>query len=178
VATHNGILGKTPKVDLEEYPAVKRYLDQYWAQLAPRTDQGDTPYHLRSCAYWNDFMMPKIVYSEIVREPQFYLDASGEFLVEATAFLLTGEHLGYLIKLLNSKVLAYIYRHFYAGGGLGGDTYRYKKAFLEKLPLPCYTPSTLCKSIENSTEVAEEEILALYHFTQEEAAYLKQVTGI
>ena len=131
-----------------------------------------------SIAYWNDFMKPKIVYSEIVREPQFYLDASGEFLVEATAFLLTGEHLGYLIKLLNSKVLAYIYRHFYAGGGLGGDAYRYKKAFLEKLPLPCYTPSTLCKSIENSTEVAEEEILALYHFTQEEAAYLKQVTGI
>ncbi|MGP1460062.1 MAG: TaqI-like C-terminal specificity domain-containing protein [Bacteroides sp.] len=178
VATHNGIPDKASKIDINEYPAVRAHLDQYWERLASRIDRGDTPYNLRSCAYWDDFSKPKIVYSEIVREPQFYLDTAGEYLVEATAFLLTGEHLAYLIKLLNSRVLAYIYQHFYAGGGLGEGGYRYKKAFLQQLPLPRYTPSPLCESIERGTEVVEDEILQLYHFTPQEAAYLKKVAGV
>ena len=175
VATHNGIPNQMPKVNIDDYPAVRAHLDQHWERLASRIDRGDTPYNLRSCAYWDDFSKPKIVYSEIVREPQFYLDTAGEYLVEATAFLLTGEHLAYLIKLLNSRVLAYIYQHFYAGGGLGEGGYRYKKAFLQQLPLPRYTPSPLCESIEKGTEVVEDEILQLYHFTPQEAAYLKRV---
>ena len=178
INTHNGIKDQQPRIDIEDYPAVKAHLDQYWDKIAFRSDRGDTPYNLRSCAYMDDFSKPKIVYSEIVREPQFYLDTAGEYLVEATAFLLTGEHLAYLIKLLNSRVLAYIYQHFYAGGGLGEGGYRYKKAFLQQLPLPRYTPSPLCESIEKGTEVVEDEILQLYHFTPQEAAYLKRVAGV
>jgi hypothetical protein len=30
-------------------------------------------------AYWDDFSKQKIMYSEIVQEPQFYLDKSGIF---------------------------------------------------------------------------------------------------
>jgi hypothetical protein len=37
----------------------------------------------------DDFSKPKIVYSEIVKQPQFYLDKKGEFFVEATSFLMT-----------------------------------------------------------------------------------------
>ena len=178
INTHNGIKGKLPRIDINDYPAVKAHLDQYWDKIASRTDRGATPYNLRNCAYMDDFSKPKIVYSEIVSEPQFYLDATGEYLAEATAFLLTGEHLEYLIKLLNSRVLAYIYHCFYAGGGLGKDGYRYKKAFLQQLPLPRYTSTPLCESIEKGTEVYENEILQLYDFTPEETAYLKEAIGM
>ena len=88
-----------------------------------------------SIAYWNDFSKQKIMYSEIVRAPQFYLDNDGVFYPEATSFIMTGKHLEYLLLAFHSKLLTYAFKTFYAGGGLGETGYRYKKAFLEKLPI-------------------------------------------
>lgn len=85
--------------------------------------------------YLDDFNRQKIVYSEIVRSPQFYLDTEN-FVPEATAFLMSGAHLEYLIKFLNSNAVAWLFKTYYAGGGLGDDGYRYKKAFLVNLPVP------------------------------------------
>jgi|GEM_PF-7101685 hypothetical protein len=44
------------------------------------------------------------MYSEIVREPQFYLDAKGIFFPEATVFILTGKHLSYLVNPYKTPV--------------------------------------------------------------------------
>ena len=58
IATHNG----TPtqeRIKIEDYPAVKMHLDSYYAKITKRDDQGDTPYNLRCCAYWDDFSKPK-----------------------------------------------------------------------------------------------------------------------
>ena len=57
-------------------------------------------------------------------------------MTEATAFLMTGEKLDYLYALLHTKVLTYAFKTFYAGGGLGETAFRYKKVFLENLPIP------------------------------------------
>ena len=169
INTHNGIAGKEPRIDIEKYPAIKAHLDQYWDRLEHRTDQGDTPYNLRSCAYTEDFLKPKIIYSEIVQGPQFYLDQNEHFLAEATAFILCGEHLEYLVKLLNSKTLAFLFKKYYAGGGLGEKGYRYKKAFLENLPIPKYQESELCKAILHAeNEELEHFIMALYDFNEDE----------
>ena len=89
---------------------------------------------MRNCAYSNDFAKPKIIFSEIVSEPQFYYDEKGYF-PEATVFFISGKHLKYLTALLNSKPVTYIFKTFYAGGELVGK-YRYKKSFLENLPIP------------------------------------------
>lgn len=77
----------------------------------------------------------KIIYSEIVQSPQFYLDEQG-FFAEATSFVLNGENLYYLLGMLNSKLISFAFKNFYAGGGLREKDYRYKKAFLERLPIP------------------------------------------
>jgi hypothetical protein len=56
IAVHNGILGKgIPKIDIGKYPAIKQHLDSFLKELEKRADQGDTPYHLRSCAYLEVF---------------------------------------------------------------------------------------------------------------------------
>ncbi|GAA7218693.1 class I SAM-dependent DNA methyltransferase [Helicobacter pylori] len=94
--------------------------------------------------YYQDFEKEKIVYGEIVQEPRFYLD-NGEcelryFYAEATSFILTGEHLHYLLGMLHSKLITFAFKTFYAGGGLGESGYRYKKAFIERLPIPKITP--------------------------------------
>ena len=38
--------------------------------------------------------------------------------------------------MLNSQITAFLFKRFYAGGGLGESGYRYKKLFLENLPIP------------------------------------------
>ncbi|EPZ94276.1 class I SAM-dependent DNA methyltransferase [Helicobacter pylori] len=197
INTHNGYTSnlkfKIPPIDIEKYPATKAHLNSHWDTIATRSDQGDTPYHLRNCAYLEDFEKEKIVYGEIVQEPRFHLDNGecelGYFYAEATSFILTGEHLRYLLGMLHSKLITFAFKTFYAGGGLGESGYRYKKAFIERLPIPKITPQnqelarkiTDCakqileakeKDPKANTQELEKEIDALvyqlYNLTDEE----------
>ncbi|GAA7355760.1 class I SAM-dependent DNA methyltransferase [Helicobacter pylori] len=203
INTHNGytsnLKSKIPPIDIEKYPALKSHLDFHWDTIATRSDQGDTPYHLRNCAYLEDFEKEKIVYGEIVQEPRFYLDNGecklGYFYAEATSFILTGEHLRYLLGMLHSKLITFAFKTFYAGGGLGESGYRYKKAFIERLPIPKITPQnqklahkiTDCakaileakeKDPKANTQELEKEIDALvyqlYHLTDEEIKIIEE----
>ncbi|MCQ2892880.1 class I SAM-dependent DNA methyltransferase [Helicobacter pylori] len=167
INTHNGytsaLKSKIPPIDIEKYPATKAHLDAHLDTIATRCDQGDTPYHLRNCAYLEDFEKEKIVYGEIVQEPRFYLDNGecelGYFYAEATSFILTGEHLHYLLGMLHSKLITFAFKTFYAGGGLGESGYRYKKAFIERLPIPQITE----KNQELARKITDgaKQILAL-----------------
>lgn len=203
INTHNGYTSnlkfKIPPIDIEKYPALKSHLDSHWNTIATRCDQGDTPYHLRNCAYLEDFEKEKIVYGEIVQEPRFYLDNGecelGYFYAEATSFILTGEHLRYLLGMLHSKLITFAFKTFYAGGGLGESGYRYKKAFIERLPIPKITPQNqeladkiivlvdkILKSKEKdpkaNTQELEKEIDALvyqlYNLTDEEIKIIEE----
>ncbi|EJB84179.1 type IIG restriction enzyme/methyltransferase [Helicobacter pylori] len=197
INTHNGYTSafksKIPPIDIEKYPTIKAHLDSHYDAIVTRSDQGDTPYNLRNCAYLEDFEKEKIVYGEIVQEPRFYLDNGecelGGFYAEATSFILTGEHLRYLLGMLHSKLITFAFKTFYAGGGLGESGYRYKKAFIERLPIPQITPKnqeladkiTDCaerilkskaKDPKANTQELEKEIDALvyqlYNLTDEE----------
>ncbi len=203
INTHNGytsnLKSKIPPIDIEKYPATKAHLDSHYDTIATRSDQGDTPYHLRNCAYLEDFEKEKIVYGEIVQEPRFYLDNGecelGYFYAEATSFILTGEHLRYLLGMLHSKLITFAFKTFYAGGGLGESGYRYKKAFIERLPIPQITPQnqklvrkiTDCakaileakeKDPKANTQELEKEIDALvyqlYNLTDEEIKTIEE----
>ncbi len=149
--------------------------------------------------YLQDFEKEKIVYGEIVQEPRFYLDNGecelGYFYAEATSFILTGEHLRYLLGMLHSKLITFAFKTFYAGGGLGESGYRYKKAFIERLPIPKITPQnqklthkiTDCakqileakeKDPKANTQKLEKEIDALvyqlYNLTDEEIKIIEE----
>ncbi|MCQ2616099.1 class I SAM-dependent DNA methyltransferase [Helicobacter pylori] len=116
-----------------------------------------------AASYYQDFEKEKIVYGEIVQEPRFYLDNGecelGGFYAEATSFILTGEHLRYLLGMLHSKLITFAFKTFYAGGGLGESGYRYKKAFIERLPIPQITE----KNQELARKITDgaKQILAL-----------------
>ncbi len=149
--------------------------------------------------YYQEFEKEKIVYGEIVQEPRFYLDNGecelGYFYAEATSFILTGEHLRYLLGMLHSKLITFAFKTFYAGGGLGESGYRYKKAFIERLPIPKITPQnqklahkiTDCtkailevkeKDPKANTQKLEKEIDALvyqlYNLTDEEIKIIEE----
>ena len=144
IATHNGY-GRTLRIDIKDYPAVKKWLDEGgiayngklyrgYPQLVARADQGDTPYNLRNCAYMDDFAKPKIVWGEISDRTKFAIDANGDFMQEATTFLLTGEHLEFLLCYLNSPLSEYLFSKIGTTTGVG--TVRWKKFKLEQLCVP------------------------------------------
>ncbi|EGD3545286.1 class I SAM-dependent DNA methyltransferase, partial [Campylobacter coli] len=129
INAHNGYKNqngeKVEAINIENYPSLKKHFDEFYPQLEKRADKGLTPYNLRNCAYIEEFEREKIVYSEIVRKPQFYLDTKLNFYAEATSFILTGENLKYLIAFLNNDFVAFIFKTFYAGGNLGENGFRY-----------------------------------------------------
>ena len=66
INVHNGVKNKKiPPISINDYPAIKAHLDQFYSKLAKRADKGDTPYNLRNCVYMNEFSKQKIVYREI-----------------------------------------------------------------------------------------------------------------
>ncbi len=200
INTHNGytsaIKSKIPPVDIEKYPALKSHLDSHWDTIATRCDQGDTPYHLRNCAYLEDFEKEKIVYPETSQGAYFIYENSGIFL-EKTAFMIVSDvyNLKLLTALLNSKLITFYFKNFCGGCILGKSGYQYNKHALEKIPIPKITPQnqelahkiTDCakailalkeKDPKANTLDLEKEIDALvyqlYHLTDEEIKIIEE----
>ncbi|MGL2419340.1 DUF7149 domain-containing protein [Helicobacter pylori] len=162
INTHNGYTSATkskiPPIDIEKYPATKAHLDAHWDTIVTRSDQGDTPYNLRNCAYLEDFEKEKIVYPCIMaKEPCFVYEEKG-FYAPAPANIITGDkiEIKYLTALLNSKCIYFAMRKFYMGGGIEGEL---KTNNLEKIPIPQITPKNqeLADKITDGTK----QILAL-----------------
>ena len=135
IDTHNGYDG-VPAINIDDYPAVKAYLDGHYEQLEKRYDKGRTPYNLRNCAYHEDFTKEKLLWIELVNNGRFAYDNSG-FYGEATTFLLTGESIKYLCAVLNAKLIRWFLGKVAPTSGMG--TLRWKKVYVERLPIPRIT---------------------------------------
>ena len=134
INTHNGVRGRIPRIKIEDYPAVKAHLDQYWDKIEKRADQGDTPYNLRNCAYLEDFNKPKIVWGEISDRSKFAYESKGKYIPEATTFLMVGNMLPYLFCVLNSPLSEWFFSKVGTTTGVG--TVRWKKYTIQELLLP------------------------------------------
>ena len=88
INTHNGIKGKIPRIQIENYPAIKAHLDQYWEKISTRADKGDTPYNLRNCAYMEDFSKPKIVWGNLNLTPNYALVENNSFINDCNSELM------------------------------------------------------------------------------------------
>ena len=145
INTHNGIRGKLERVHIEDYPAIKAHLDQYWDRISKRADKGDTPYNLRNCAYLEDFSKPKIVWGEISDRSKFAYESDGLCVPEATTFLMIGKDLPYLLCMLNSPLAEWFFSKVGTTTGVG--TVRWKKYTILELLIPRPNKNTL-----NTTE--------------------------
>ena len=105
INTHNGIRGKLERIHIENYPAVKEHLDQYWDKISKRADKGDTPYNLRNCAYLEDFSKPKVMWKIIGCNINFSFDETNKVCNNAVD-IMTGKRnqLLQFVGLMNSKL--------------------------------------------------------------------------
>ena len=179
INTHNGIKGELDRVHIEDYPAIRQHIEQYWDRVEKRADQGDTPYNLRNCAYLDEFSKPKIVWIELSDESKFAL--CNDLIPLNTVFFLTGENLHHILGLLNSRLIHWYFTHC-LGTSSGAGTNRWLKYTIENLPLVSYVTDELSalirQRLSNSSCVKQLElqidqyICELYGLSQEETNFI------
>ena len=132
IDTHNGY-GNVPAVDIDEYPAIRDHLGDYYSRLEKRQDTGRTPYNLRNCAYHEEFSKQKLLWMDLTEHGRFAYDTNGMFCLN-TAFMLSGQSIKYLCALLNSKLITWFMGNTALNSGMGVT--RWINASVETIPIP------------------------------------------
>jgi type II restriction/modification system DNA methylase subunit YeeA len=150
-------------LDIKNYPSIMAYFEKIGRKrLAQSGIEGGRKKTNNqwfetqdSIAYWQDFNKPKIVWGEISDKPKFAFDDS-KYYAEATAFLMTGEKLKYLLAILNSKLSEWYFNQISTTTGMG--TNRWKKYKIEMLPIkePTETEELLLEKIVNQILTAKK----------------------
>lgn len=176
INTHNGIRGKLERIHIEDYPAVKAHLDQYWDRISTRSDKGDTPYNLRNCAYLEDFSKPKIIYPNMTKYLPFVYDDK-KFLTNQKCFIIIGNYVEYLTAFFNSSLFKFCFRDSFPE--LQGGTRELSKIFFDKIPV-CEISDAQNLQFQDAIEDIQTEytyqkaqkidsmLFELYNLTQEE----------
>ena len=176
INTHNGIKGKLTRVDVNEYPAIKAHLDQYWDKISKRTDKGDTPYNLRNCAYMEDFLKPKIIYPNMTKYMPFVYDNKAYY-TNQKCFIITGQSLAYLTAFFNSSLFKFCFRESFPE--LQGGTREMSKIFFDRIPVLQVNDEDNEKFVELVNDIQreyskekaiqiDERLFNLYDLTTEE----------
>ncbi len=121
------------------YPTIFHYLETYKDKLIQRGQVENGQHHWLELDnnpqqhYFKLLDNPKIIWIELSDLGKFTIDESGAY-VDMTIFFITGESLKYLLSLLNSKLIFWYFNIICAESGVG--TNRWKKTYVEQLPIP------------------------------------------
>jgi len=120
--------------DIEKYPAILNHLKQFKDNLSKRTDiQGKGKwFELRTCAYYDEFLKPKIIYAHFGKRPQFTFDTNNFYLNPKSYILPISDK--YLLGILNSSVIAFYSRSICPY--VRGEFYEYGKQYVNQFPIP------------------------------------------
>ena len=107
-------------VEIENYPAIKSYLEEYKKFLAPKPPdftgekwEGRKPgkykwYEIQdSIEYFKEFEKSKIIYPNILKRPEFTFDTSGWYTNQKCFIIPTDDK--YLLGILNCKITHYLF---------------------------------------------------------------------
>ena len=180
INTHNGIRNKLPRIDINDYPVVKAFLDQYWDRISTRADKGDTPYNLRNCAYLEDFSKPKVMWKIIGCNINFCFDEK-QLICNNAVDIMTGDRdcLIQFVGLMNSKLFDWYLKLTTEAEVQGGGIQLYVTT-LEKtlLKLDFQQPLTdiVYQRIHNQVTDATVDmaVFEAYNLTLEEQAFIMQ----
>ena len=154
---------------IEDYPAIKAHLDQYWDRISKRADKGDTPYNLRNCAYLDLFFQPHICWKAVGRKLAFALVEAGTFLTAPASFISAGRYNKTVLAFLCSTIGTYfVYKNSDTTGA--GDIMLNIQSLI-KFPIP--------KIDIDFDDFSDREIdlyiYDIYKFTKEEIHYIEEL---
>ena len=186
---HNGT-SAYPPVDISEYPAIKRHLDQFMPDLKKRDQKGHTPYHIRSCSFHAKYDEPKLIWQTSSDEGRFAFDREGLMCIDS-AYIVTGDEitLRFLAAILNSRLLSWWMQRTAPNTGMGLT--QWKKFAVERIPVPDVSEEFMSKMAVRVDEVQalktsqdeegaseamrkiDEVVYDLYGLTEEEIAVVE-----
>lgn len=153
--THTTENGRKKALDIDDYPKAKEYLLQHYEQLSNRK------YVIQANRNWYEIWVPqnpeswkhrKIVFRDISKHPQFWLDTSGAvvngdcYWIEIHDYVI--EDVIYLaLAIANSRFIEKYYDIKFNTKLYSGKR-RFMSQYVEQFPIPLYT-----------TELAQEAIL-------------------
>jgi len=176
----------------QTYPAIHRHLSQWKKQLKERDDQGKFWWELRSCAYYNAFEQPKIIYPDIAKLMRACYDNAGTFCAN-TLYILPTYDLS-IIGLIHSKLFDWYCRYKFQalGDPWKGGRLRFIAEFMGEFPIPPATDAQKSPIIERTHSILADPdspavprleseintlIYNLYDLTKEEIAIVDQRVG-
>ena len=134
--------------DIENYPAIKNYLLSFdkrrLAQTGEKNIDGIKGFNARKKTgnqwfetqdqinYSDEFFKQKIIYPNMTKYLPFFLDQDN-FFTNQKCFIITGEHLGFLVAFFNSNIFKFCFRDSFPT--LQGGTRELSKVFFEKIPV-------------------------------------------
>jgi type I restriction-modification system DNA methylase subunit len=131
-------------IDIDQYPAIKNYLNQYKKQLMPKPNgfkgenwEGRKPgsylwYELQDAIdYFEAFEKPKIVLPDIALRMQALYDNYNFYCVN-TAYIISIDD-KFLLGILNSNLVQYYYSKI--SSSIRGGYFRFIKQYLETIPI-------------------------------------------
>lgn len=119
------------------YPAIHAHLNAFKPQLIARQDKGRFWWELRSCAYWDAFNKPKIMYPEITWRAEWSLDTEGT-LSNNTVYILPCDDL-WILAVANAPITWwYSWRKALHGKD---EALRFIKDYAKTIPVPVPTPA-------------------------------------
>lgn len=180
INTHNGVRGRIPRIKIEDYPAIKAHLDQYWDRIATRADKGDTPYNLRNCAYLEDFNKPKVMWKIIGCNINFCFDER-QLICNNAVDIMVGDrnNLIQFVGLMNSKLFDWYLKLTteaeVQGGGIQLYVTTLEKTLL-KLDFQQAFTDIVYQRIENQVtdEAVDKAVFEAYRLTTEEKDFILQ----
>jgi hypothetical protein len=126
---------KAERIFKREFPAIFRHLKKWKTQLKNRDDQGRFYWELRSCAYSEDFLEPKIIYADIAKMMRASLDTTG-FVCANTMYIIPTDNL-LLLGILNSRLFDWYARSTFQalGNPWQGGRMRFIAQYMGHVPI-------------------------------------------
>ena len=174
INTHNGIKGKLPRIDVNEYPAIKarKKTSNKWFETQD------------SISYWEDFNKPKIIWKIIGNRLGFALENKNMVLNNACYILTCSDGgLEYLEAMLNSNaILWYSFVTNMNKTGVGDMQVGAQNINILPIPKCPKEKQTLCEyvnAIHNNIDQIimdkiESLICKIFGFSEAEQQYLLQ----
>ncbi|PDW04837.1 Eco57I restriction-modification methylase domain-containing protein [Candidatus Viridilinea mediisalina] len=119
------------------YPAIAAHFAHYRDALIARSDQGHYYWELRSCAYWQAFEQPKIVYPDIAKEARFAFREQVAYFGNTAYCIPRTDY--YLLAVLNSTPITFFYTEL--SSQVRGGYLRFIYQYVEQLPIPTAPPA-------------------------------------
>jgi len=92
----------------ENYPAIAKHLEPFKKRAQERCDQGDYWWELRACDYYDDFEQPKIIYPNILKQPEFTFDEGRLYSNQKSYIIPLADK--FLLAILNSSITSFFFR--------------------------------------------------------------------